>query len=59
MEEQWRLYLKEHAPELYAQAIESVAWECQWRNNEIKRLKRTLENYRKFILFRMVRKSDT
>lgn len=39
MEEQWRIYLKENAPDLYKEMLESVRWAAEWRDNQIKELK--------------------
>ena len=35
MEEEWRTYLEEHAPELYKQMVASVKWSAEWRDNKI------------------------
>lgn len=44
MEEEWRLYLKEHAPELYEKMLGSVSWAAEWRDKKITELKGHLEN---------------
>ena len=40
MESEWRLYLKEHAPELYEQMKKEVAWAGKWRDDKIKRYRK-------------------
>ncbi len=35
MEEQWLAYLRENNPELYQQAVESVKWSAEWRDNAL------------------------
>ena len=39
MEEEWRIYLKEKAPELYQVMLESLEHDLRWRDEEIERLK--------------------
>ena len=39
MEEGWRIYLKEHAPKLYEEMLESLRWSAQWRDEQIADLK--------------------
>ena len=35
MEENWLIYLRENAPELYQDAITSTAWDAEWRDKKI------------------------
>ena len=35
MEEEWRLFLKDSAPELYEQMIGSISWAAEWRDKKI------------------------
>lgn len=38
MEPEWRIYLQEHAPELYKQMLDDITWAAQWRDERIKEL---------------------
>lgn len=38
MEEEWRTYLRDNAPELYQQALDSLNHECEWRDRRIQEL---------------------
>ena len=35
MEAEWRVYLKEHAPELYEMMLAEVIWAAEWRDKKI------------------------
>ena len=35
MESGWRVYLKEHAPELYEAMLNDVKWAAEWRDKKI------------------------
>lgn len=50
MEEKWLRYLKENAPELYADAVESINYQIEWRDNEIKRLREVVSNRNEAVL---------
>lgn len=50
MEEKWLAYLKENAPELYADAVESTTYQMEWRDKEIKRLREVLNSRNKALL---------
>lgn len=50
MEEKWLAYLKENAPELYADAVESITYQCEWRDNEIKRLREVISSRNEALL---------
>ena len=50
MEEKWLAYLKENAPELYANAVESVTYQMEWRDKEIKRLREVVSNRNEALL---------
>lgn len=39
MEEKWRQFLKEHAPELYEDMLKSLDHMIDWRDEEIERLR--------------------
>jgi len=43
MEEEWRIYLKEHAPELYQSMLVSISWAAEWRDKRIKKLLNSVE----------------
>jgi len=38
MEEEWRVYLKENAPELYKQMLNSIKHQSNWRDRQIEQL---------------------
>lgn len=40
MEAAWRLYLEEHAPELYAQMLADLQHGAKWRDDLIEKLKK-------------------
>lgn len=50
MEEKWLAYLKENAPEFYADAVESINYQMEWRDNEIKRLREVVSNRNEALL---------
>ena len=43
MESEWRLYLKEHAPELYEEMLADVKWAAEWRDKKIDKLELNLK----------------
>lgn len=42
MEPEWKIYLRENAPRLYAAMDGDVAWDNEWRNNRIAALESAL-----------------
>lgn len=43
MEEEWRVYLKENAPELYKQMLNSIKHQANWRDRQIEQLQAELD----------------
>lgn len=43
MEEEWRVFLSQNAPELYEEMLSSVKHAAKWRDDEITRLRAELD----------------
>lgn len=44
MEEEWRVYLKEHRPDLYEQMLKSMQHSVTWQNELLLEVARLLED---------------
>lgn len=59
MEEEWRLFLKDNAPELYEKMRDSVSWAAEWRDNKIEALTAERDDlFRKWSASQSVREQD-